>query len=100
MSDLVIEDLNSVYVKITCERGIAKELNQYFTFAVPNHQFTPAYKNKIWDGQIRLFNLFTHTIYAGLVDYVVKFRQEETEIQQPSSIVKWDTDGKLVIIRH
>lgn len=33
------------------------------------------------------------------VDYVVKHRQEETELQQPSSIVKWDEEGKLIIIR-
>jgi tRNA A37 threonylcarbamoyladenosine synthetase subunit TsaC/SUA5/YrdC len=33
------------------------------------------------------------------VDYVVKHRQEETELQQPSSIVKWDQDGQLIIIR-
>jgi len=76
MSDLVIEEVNSVYIRINCERSIAKELNQYFTFAVPNYQFTPAYKNKVWDGQIRLFNLFTHTIYAGLLDYVVKFAND------------------------
>lgn len=76
MPDLVIEDLDSVYIKINCERSVAKELNQYFTFTVPNYQFTPAYKNKIWDGQIRLFNLFTHTIYAGLLDYVVKFAND------------------------
>lgn len=76
MSDLVIEPIDSAYIKINCERSIAKELNQYFTFSVPNYQFTPAYKNKVWDGQIRLFNLFTHTIYAGLVDYVVKFAED------------------------
>ena len=33
------------------------------------------------------------------VDYVVKHRQEETELQQPSSIVKWNEDGELIIIR-
>lgn len=33
------------------------------------------------------------------VDYVVKHRQEDTELQQPSSIIKWDEEGKLVIIR-
>ena len=33
------------------------------------------------------------------VDYVVKHRQDETELQQPSSIVKWDQDGQLIIIR-
>ena len=33
------------------------------------------------------------------VDYVVKHRQEETSMQMPSSIVKWDEDGNLIIIR-
>ena len=33
------------------------------------------------------------------VDYVVKHRQEETSMQMPSSIVKWDEGGNLIIIR-
>jgi len=33
------------------------------------------------------------------VDYVVKQRQDETELAQPSSIVKWDQEGNLIIIR-
>ena len=33
------------------------------------------------------------------VQYVVKHRQEETNLQMPSSIVKWDEEGKLIIIR-
>ncbi len=33
------------------------------------------------------------------VQYVVKFRQEETELKQPSAVVKWDNEGNLIIIR-
>lgn len=33
------------------------------------------------------------------VGYVVKHRQEETNLQMPSSIVKWDEAGNLIIIR-
>ena len=33
------------------------------------------------------------------VEYTVRHRQEETTIHQPSSIIKWDADGHLVIIR-
>ena len=33
------------------------------------------------------------------VQHVVKHRQEETNLQMPSSIVKWDEDGNLIIIR-
>jgi hypothetical protein len=34
------------------------------------------------------------------VNYVAKHRREETELQQPSSIIKWDENGQLIIIRH
>ena len=33
------------------------------------------------------------------VDYVVKYRQDQTELALPSSIVKWDQEGNLIIIR-
>ncbi len=45
------------------------------------------------------FNDISIEIIEG-VDYVVKHRRGETELQQPSSIVKWDENGNLIIIRH
>lgn len=33
------------------------------------------------------------------VDYVVKYRQEETIHLHPSSIIKWNTDGSISILR-
>ena len=74
--DLVVRQKDAVDLIIDCERAIAKELSQYFTFYVPNYQHTPAYKRKIWDGQIRLFNLYNHTIYAGLLNYIQKFAKD------------------------
>lgn len=71
-----IKPYDSVHIKVECERGIAKELSEFFTFSVPNYKFTPAYKNKLWDGQIRLYNVHTQTIYAGLKDYVIHFAEE------------------------
>ncbi|GAC1394953.1 MAG: L-threonylcarbamoyladenylate synthase [Sediminibacterium sp.] len=38
------------------------------------------------------------TILHG-VDYVVNYRQEEDEHARPSSIIKWEKDGTLSIIR-
>lgn len=73
MSLIKIEQIDAVHLKVDCEKGYAKELNDYFTFKVPNYQYTPAYKNKIWDGQIRLFNLFTRTLYCGLLGQLEKF---------------------------
>ena len=73
MSDLIIRQEDAVNLKIESEKSIAKELSDFFTFYVPNYQYTPAFKNKYWDGQIRLFSLFNRTIYAGLEDYIRKF---------------------------
>jgi superfamily II DNA or RNA helicase len=76
MSDLEVYQDDTVNIKVHCDRGVAKELSQFFTFTVPNCQYTPAYRNKLWDGQIRLFNVHTHMIYAGLKDYVKSFASE------------------------
>jgi superfamily II DNA or RNA helicase len=68
-----VTKLNEVYNKIECEPGIGYELNDFFTFEVPGAKFMPAYKNKVWDGKIRLYNLMTSTLYGGLLPYVEDF---------------------------
>lgn len=73
MSDLIIIKVNEVYARIECERYISKELSEWFCFFVPGYKFTPEFKNKIWDGKIRLYNLITRQIYMGLVPYVLEF---------------------------
>ena len=78
MSDLVLKSLNEVYIKFECERSLAQELSEYFTFFVPGYQFTPQYKSRVWDGKIRLADLRTFTIYRGLLPYIEKFATERS----------------------
>ena len=68
-----ISKVNEVHLKVETEPSIARELADYFTFEVPGHRFMPAYKNKIWDGKIRLFSTATGKIYVGLLEYLKKF---------------------------
>lgn len=75
-SDVIITKKDGVYAKVTCERHVAMELSQFFTFFVPGYQFVPAFRNKIWDGKIRLFNLQTQQIYLGLIPYIKSFCEE------------------------
>lgn len=75
MEHIRIEQFNNVYARVVCEDGIAMELSDFFTFSVPGAQFSPAYKKKHWDGKIRLFNIKTNQIYAGLVPHIVKFAE-------------------------
>jgi superfamily II DNA or RNA helicase len=76
MSELVIAKKDEVYAKITCEKHIAKELSEFFTFFVPGYQFVPAYRNRVWDGKIRMYNLQTNQIYLGLLPYIEEFCRE------------------------
>ena len=78
MSDLTISKKDEVYAKVTCEKHITKELSEYFTFFVPGYQFVPAYRNRIWDGKIRMFNLQTNQIYLGLLPYIEAFCNERS----------------------
>jgi superfamily II DNA or RNA helicase len=71
--NLSISKVNEVYVKITCERHIAQELSEFFTFFVPGYQFVPAFRNRVWDGKIRLFDLRSSNLYRGLLYYVEQF---------------------------
>ena len=75
-NNISINKKDEVYAKITCERDVARELSEYFTFFVPGYQFVPAYRNKIWDGKIRLYNLQTSQLYLGLTGYLQEFADE------------------------
>jgi len=76
MVDLDVSVVNSVYLRVQCERGIARELSDFFSFKVPGYKYMTAYRSRMWDGEIRLYNVHTQEIYAGLGDYLVKFAAE------------------------
>jgi len=76
VSDLILHKKNEAFIQFECDRGIAQELSDYFTFFVPGFQFTPAYKSRVWDGKIRLADLRTFSIYHGLVPYIEIFCKE------------------------
>ena len=73
MDNVLIERVNDVYVRVSCEPGIKMELSGHFEFEVPGAKFIPSVRNKVWDGKIRLFNAMTGMIYAGLVPRILKF---------------------------
>ena len=76
MSDLILHRKNEAFIQFECDRSTAQELSDYFTFFVPGYQFTPAYKQRLWDGKIRLADLRSFTIYRGLIPYIRKFCEE------------------------
>ena len=73
MTDLTIQKVNEVYLKIDTQPHIEYELRDRFTFEVPNKKFMPQYRGKFWDGYVHLFNMKTKRIYVGLLDKVIAF---------------------------
>ena len=49
------------------------ELSDHFTFEVEGAKFMPQYRNKYWDGKIRLFSTSNGQIYVGLLDKIIAF---------------------------
>jgi len=86
MSHLIISKKNEVHLQIESDMHVYYELADYFTFEVPGAKFMPTYKNKYWDGKIRLFNIQNNQIYVGLLDKIVQFCKdhEYTYDFQPS----------------
>lgn len=72
---LKVKKKNEVYLTVDCDSSVAQELSEFFTFFVPGYKYMPAYKNKVWDGKIRLFNGRDRTIYGGLYKYIKEFAE-------------------------
>lgn len=72
---ITIEKINEVHLRVYTDPSIAQELSDFFTFEVPGARFTPAFKARIWDGKIRLYDLHRKTIYVGLLEYIKKFAE-------------------------
>jgi superfamily II DNA or RNA helicase len=102
MEVIKVNKIDEVHNKIICDPGIAYELNEYFTFDVPGAKFMPAYRNKVWDGKIRLFNVMSCTLYGGLnhqldefgksrgyeIEYSNDFASEEFSLKEANDFVE------------
>jgi len=77
---ITVGKINESFLMISCERHISMELNEFFAFQVPGFQFMPQYRNKMWDGKIRLFNIKTQQLYTGLYDHLMKFAMQRNYV--------------------
>ena len=74
---MLISKKNEVNLTLqNVEPSTAAELNDFFTFEVPGFKYMPAYRNKMWDGKIRLYNIVTGEIYMGLLPYIEEYLKE------------------------
>ena len=73
MEVIKVKKKNEVYMHVECEPSTEAELSEHFCFFVPGYKFMPAYKNRMWDGKIRLYDSRKKTLYNGLYKYLSEF---------------------------
>jgi len=61
---------------IRTDPSVEQEMIEEFSFFVPNHKFMPAFKKKVWDGKLRLFNQKTKSFPAGLLPDLRSFADD------------------------
>lgn len=88
MEKLVAKKQNEVYISVDTSSSIHRELSDFFKFKVPGYQFMPAYKMRMWDGNVRLYNMMNGTIYVGLLPYLREFcKSREYELEVDPELV-------------
>ena len=84
---LIISKKNEVHLFVKTEPNYARELSDFFTFEVPGARFMPTYRNKIWDGKIRLYSVASNEIYVGLLPYIEEFaKRNDIDIEYKEGV--------------
>lgn len=86
-----VEKINETYAVLKCDRSIAQELNDYFSFFATGYKFMAAYKSRLWDGKIRLAKILPNgdvEFFIGLLtqleafckdrDYKIEYNYKES----------------------
>ena len=73
-SQLQFHKVNESIIRCTSnDSSILMELSEHFTFMAEGYKFIPSYRNKLWDGRIRLYNSKTSTLPYGLLFDAMQF---------------------------
>lgn len=104
--NIFLKKLDNVFCRVEAEPHIIQELSEIFTFDAPGAKFMPSYRQKRWDGKIRLLRKGTNKIYIGLCKYIEDYAKEnlynfskDFDITQPAlplSFNKWYYQGEQI----
>ena len=76
MKNIGITKIDETSLRIVSnDSGILMELSEHFTFFAEGYKFMPLYRNKIWDGKVRLYDSRTGRLPYGLLFEVLKFAE-------------------------
>ncbi|MCX6783407.1 MAG: DEAD/DEAH box helicase family protein [Candidatus Levybacteria bacterium] len=78
MTDIIIDYINEVHIRVRSDPHVEQEISELFTFEIPAAKFMvrkhPHLKN--WNGKIFLYSLKTKKVYYGLLDKIKTYAEE------------------------
>jgi len=74
--EIIVSKKNEATLDVGCEIGIRQELTEFFSFFVDGYKYMPSYRNKMWDGKIRIFNGRTSELPVGLYEHLKVFAKD------------------------
>ena len=80
MEAIRVRRLNHANLHVECDFGQAAEIKEFFSFFVPGYKYMPLFRNKVWDGKVRLFNPASYELPVGLLSYVREFAEKRDYI--------------------
>jgi superfamily II DNA or RNA helicase len=94
-------------LQIDCDRSTAYELVEFFSFFVPGYKYMPAFRNRMWDGKIRLFDQ-NGKLPAGLYQHLLHFCNTnqydvdiyDTKYGNPSNVEELNFDELVNFIKQ
>lgn len=73
MEVIEIYKKNEATLLVQASDMVLREIKNYFSVFATNYQFTPLYKEKIWDGKIKFFNSLDNSLPIGLLEKLYVF---------------------------
>ena len=95
MSVIDVRYVNTAFVRFVAEPGIMNEISDFFSYEMPGAKFSPAYKNRHWDGIVRLANQYSGILPAGLLDYLSSFADQRGYKMQVDDLLTPPTEEKM-----
>jgi superfamily II DNA or RNA helicase len=74
--EIVVSKLNDVFFVLDVNQEQIYELNDFFSCRKKDFKYSPKFKNGIWDGKIRFFNIKNCTLPIGLYKELLQFSKK------------------------
>jgi hypothetical protein len=74
MNSITVKKVNETALKLwSDDHGILMEVSEHFTFFVDGYKYMKLFRNRMWDGKFRIFNIKNGILPYGLLLELLKF---------------------------